>query len=86
MQATPSESQGRPSLWVMISDPWYYFAFREVSMDTASASWPDSLVGPGRVHRDVYTDPAILDLGVERWLGGRWGSMGGPKTSKARGG
>jgi len=45
-------------------------------MDTASASWPDSLVGPGRVHRDVYTDPDIFDLEMERIFGRCWVYVG----------
>ena len=45
-------------------------------MDTASASWPDNLVGSGRVHRDVYTDPDIFDLEMERIFGRCWVYVG----------
>ncbi len=32
----------------------------------------DQLVAPTRVHRNVYTDPAIFDLEMERIWGKAW--------------
>jgi phenylpropionate dioxygenase-like ring-hydroxylating dioxygenase large terminal subunit len=38
----------------------------------ASTETFDSLVQPGRVHRRLYTDPAIFDLEMERIFGTAW--------------
>src|SRR5688572_14282017 len=37
---------------------------------------PESLVRPGRVHRDVYTSPAIFDLEMDRIFGQAWVYVG----------
>src|SRR5438552_9170438 len=57
-----------------------------LSSATASERWKetmsnidaelDRLIAPGRVHRRIYTDPAIFELEMERIFGAAWVYVG----------
>src|SRR5215510_16073096 len=41
-------------------------------MRNGNADYITKLIEPGRVHRDVYTDPEIFELEMERIFGRAW--------------